>query len=182
MDCPSAKLWTGVEDLSVTARVTWDAACLYFAAKVRDDRHVQEHSGTQVWANDGCQIGFDPLDDAPGLDFAGRTGYDPDDAEFGIALTPSGPQTFQWTGAVDPNGCLVPQARLAVRRAGDETCYEWALPWELVKALRPHPGAVFGPNFIAIDADKPGESAPHWMGLTPGICGGKAPAAFVLGE
>lgn len=177
-DAPSAKLWTGIDDLSVTAWVAWDADCLYFAAKVRDDRHVQERHGTQLWANDGFQIGLDPLNDATGLAFAGKTGYDPDDAEFGIALAPAGPQTFQWTGAADPNGCLVATARLAVCRVGDETCYEWALPWPCVKAMQPKAGTVFGLSFVAIDADKPGESAPYWMGLTPGICGGKDPAAF----
>lgn len=184
-DAPSAKLWTGIDDLSVTAWVAWDDACLYLAAKVRDDHHVQERTGSQLWANDGFQIGFDPLNDATGLAFAGRTGYEPDDAEFGIALAATGPQTFQWTGAAEPNGCLVADARLAVRRLGEETCYEWALPWKHVKALRARPGTVFGFSFVVIDADKPGESAPYWMGLSSGICGGKDPAAFpnfVLGD
>ena len=177
-DAGANKMWTGVEDLSVTAWVAWDEARFYFAARVRDDAHVQERTGTAIWANDSFQIGFDTLSDALDPAFAGRAGYSPDDHEFGIALTPEGPQLFQWTGGPDPNGRLVPAAQLAIRRDGSETLYEWAVPWGELKPLAPRAGRIFGFSFVAIDADKSGQSAPYWMGLTHGICGGKNPAAF----
>ena len=177
-DAPSAKLWTGVDDLSARVWVAWDDEAFYFAARVRDDVHVQERTGSSIWANDSFQIAFDPLNDALPPEFTGSSGYDPDDLEFGIALTPEGPQTFQWTGSPDGAGRLVPQLPLAVTREGDYTLYEWAVPWEHLAPLGPEAGRVFGFNFVLLDTDKPGETARYWMGLTPGICGGKDPSQF----
>jgi hypothetical protein len=110
-------------------------------------------------------------------EFAGKSGYDPDDSEFGIALTPKGPQTFQWSGSPDGAGRFPPGAQLAVKRVDDTTVYEWTVPWELLK-LAPQPGRVFGFNAVFLDVDQKGKTARYWMGLTPGICGGKDPAAF----
>ena len=177
-DAPSAKLWTGVDDLSAALYVAWDDVHLYFAADVRDDTFVQERTGSSIWGNDSFQLAFDPNNDSVGARFAGRAAYGPDDREFGIALTPAGPQTFQWAGAPDGMGRLLPQAKLAVCRKGDRTLYEWALPWELVGGELPRPGAVFGFNAVLLDSDQKGKTVRYWMGLTPGICGGKDPAAF----
>ena len=157
---------------------------LHFAADVLDDKFVQEQTGVSIWANDGFQIAFDPLEDGLPGDFAGTTGYGPDDLEFGIALTPEGPQTFQWTGAPGGTGRLL-DLPLAVVREGEHTRYEWTLRWAYAGQLSPTPGRAFGMNFVLLDADKPGETARYWLGLTPGICGGKDPSqfeTFVLGE
>jgi hypothetical protein len=170
-------LWTGQDDLSVTAWTAWDDKHFYFAAKVLDDKFVQEQTGPSIWANDSFQLAFDPLRDALPPDFVGRQGYNPDDLEWGIALTPKGLQTFQWVGGPDPNGRLFEFAQLAVERGEEVTFYEWALPWEHLAPLRPEVGRIFGFNFVALDADRP-ETAPYWMGLTPGICGGKDPSCF----
>jgi hypothetical protein len=176
-DAPSAKLWTGIDDLSADVRLAWSTKGLHFAAVVRDDVFVQERTGSSIWANDSIQIGFDPNNDALPAEFAGKSGYDPDDSEFGIALTPKGPQTFQWSGSPDGAGRFPPGAQLAVKRVDDTTVYEWTVPWELLK-LAPQPGRVFGFNAVFLDVDQKGKTARYWMGLTPGICGGKDPAAF----
>lgn len=176
-DAVANRLWTGPDDLSVSARVAWDDDRLYFAARVRDDEHVQETTGSRIWTNDAFQLAIDPLNDALGGAFRGTTGYDANDQEFGIALTPDGPATYQWHGSPE-GGRTVPEAELAVRRGEGETVYEWALPWRVVGHVTPASGVVMGLNFIALDADAPGEQAAYWMGLTEGISGGKDPAAF----
>lgn len=176
-DAPSAKLWTGIDDLSAKVWVAWSDEGLHFAADVLDDKFVQEQTGVNIWANDGFQIAFDPLEDGLPGDFSGTTGYGPDDLEFGIALTPEGPQTFQWTGAPGGTGRLL-DLPLAVLREGEHTRYEWTLPWQYAGKLAPTPGQALGLNFVLLDADKPGETARYWLGLTPGICGGKDPAQF----
>jgi hypothetical protein len=176
-DAPSAKLWTGIDDLSAEFRLAWSTTGLHFAARVRDDIFVQERTGSGIWANDSIQIAIDPENNALSAAFAGSAGYGPDDSEFGVALTPKGAQTFQWSGSPDGAGRFPPGAKLAVKRVGDTTIYEWTVPWELVK-LTPQPGRVFGFNAVFLDSDQKGKTARYWLGLTPGICGGKDPAAF----
>ena len=175
-DAPSAKLWTGIDDLSAKVWVAWSDLGFHFAAEVRDDRFVQERTGVSIWANDSFQIGFDPLSDGLPGEFETTTGYGPDDLEFGIALTPKGrrPSSGRAPGG---QGRLVDYP-LAVVREGDITRYEWTIPWAQAGALSPTPGRAFGFNFVLLDADKPGETARYWLGLTPGICGGKDPSQF----
>ncbi|HRR96774.1 MAG TPA: sugar-binding protein, partial [Candidatus Ratteibacteria bacterium] len=166
--------WTGLNDLSVKAWTTYDEENFYFAAEVTDDKFIQENTGTWIWANDSFQIAFDTLNDgklSPG------SGYKEDDYEFGIALTPVGPQVFQWAGKGAEGGRLVASAKLIVKRQGDKTIYELSLPWSDLSLLKPEKGRVFGFNFTAIDSDKSG-GAEYWMGLTEGIAGGKNPSLF----
>lgn len=176
-DAPSNNLWTGIEDLSVKAWTAWDEQYFYFAAKVRDDKFVNENTGSYLWLGDAIQLGFDPLGNALGSDFRGNSGYDNDDCEFGIALTPKEPQAFQWIGSPDGIGHLIPNPRLAIRREGEMTIYEWALPWKSLK-IQPKPGMAFKFNFVVLDVDKAGGGPKCWAGLTDGICGGKNPSLF----
>ena len=95
-----------------------------------------------------------------------------------FALTPKGPQTFQWTGSPTGQGRLVAESALAIKREGTDTVYEWSVPWATLGCPQPHAGMALGFNFVALDSDAKGQSAHYWMGLTEGICGGKNPAAF----
>ncbi len=77
------------------------------------------------------------------------------------------------------------ELELAVVHDCDHTRYEWLPPWEYAGQLTPTVGRAFGFNFVLLDAGKPGESMRYWIGLTPGICGGKDPSrlqTFVLAE
>ena len=64
-----------------------------------------------------------------------------------------------------------------VRREGDITTYEWTVPWEVAR-LTPETGRIFGFNAVFLDEDQKGKTVSYWLGLSPGICGGKDPAAF----
>ena len=176
-DAVANKLWTGREDLSVKAWVGWDDNKFYFAAIVRDETFEQKLAGTGMWANDSFQLAFDPLNNALGSSFDAQRGYGADDSEFGIALTPQGPQTWQWIGGPGGQERDLSQASLAVKRSHNETIYEWALPWTEVAFMEPEVGMIFGFNFVALDTDRTGRAL-YWMGLTEGICGGKDPSIF----
>jgi hypothetical protein len=176
-DAAPNKLWTGADDLSAEVWTAWDEQCFYFTAKVRDDVFMSEKTGSALWSGDAIQLGFDPYNNAAGAEFSGQAGYGGDGREFGIALTPLGPQTYQWIGSPDGVGRLLPDVKLAVKREGNFTFYEWALPWSLL-GREPKSGMIFKFNMAILDVDKPGGSPKCWLGLTGGICGGKNPSIF----
>lgn len=180
-DALSARMWTGPEDLSVRAWVSYDDDLFYFAAAVKDDVHVQEQVASRIWRQDGFQLGFNPLNDALPFEISGISGYGENDYEYGIALAPEGPVAYCWTAGKE--GAQLRSSvvgfPLAIRRVGgEETHYELAIPWEGLAPLAPAPGRAFGFNFVRLDTDEPGTRAQYWMGLTPGIYSGKDPSAF----
>lgn len=171
-DALSHKLWTGEEDLSVRAYLAWDEQSFYFAARVRDDLLKNDSDKENIWSGDSIQIGFDPQNDAVKMKTAG---YEADDREFSFGYSEKlrGPAIYRhW-----PLPPAEPQAELAVKRQGDYLFYELALPFKELGALRPEHGRAFGLNFVVLDRDQ-GQGVDYWLGLTPGICGGKDPAAF----
>ena len=52
------------------------------------------------------------------------------------------------------------------------------MPWDLIQGSPAAKGAVLRFNAVVLDVDQKGKTARYWMGLTPGICGGKDPSAF----
>lgn len=177
-DAAANNLWLNRSDLSVRAGVAWDAESFYFWAAVKDEAHVQQRSPASLWAHDSIQLAFDPENDAVPAQVSGKSGYDEDDSEFGLALLPEGPTVYQWTGPGVGPGRVVTQSRLAVVRAEGETRYEWQVPWALL-GIKPQPGQVFGFGFSVLDADAAGESSPYALGPTRGIYGGKDPSQFL---
>ncbi|MCE5239224.1 hypothetical protein LLH23_12135 [bacterium] len=171
-------LWTGPDDLSVTAWLGWDERALYVAARVRDDAHVQRQSGDKMWMDDCFQFALDMVNDALSPAVAGRSGYDANDYNFGAGLTGDSPSLYCFVerGATEPQG---PRSYpVAVRRVRGETVYELALPWEALR-VQPRPGLVFALSFVVFDVDTPEErQASYWMGLTPGIAGGQDPSQY----
>lgn len=170
--------WTGPDDLSVRAWLGWDQRNLYVAARVRDDAHIQRQSGDKLWMDDCLQFALDTLNDALKPETTGKLGYDSNDFNYGMALTQTGPQLYCFVdrGATETQG---PRAfPLAIKRVGEETVYELALPWESLK-LQPKPGQALAFSFIVFDVDAPEEQqATYWMGLTGGIAGGQDPSQY----
>jgi hypothetical protein len=153
MDC-SAKVWMG-----------WDAEHLFVAAEVTDDVFKQKHSGFPIWQGDCIQMAI-----CPGPPRA-ETSYE-SVTEFGLALTPGGPQAWQWT----PEAREVEGAKLVVKRSEGRLVYEAAVPWASLCAWRPTNGASVGWSFTVNDAD--GGGFRGWLEWTPGICGGKNASQF----
>jgi hypothetical protein len=178
VDAAPNKLWTGPEDLSCRAYCAYDNDNFYFGVSVKDDRFVQENTEGAIWANDCIQFAFDPLNNALSGDLDG-VGYDADDSELGMALTKRGPQCFCWVSWNESLREKLTDFPLATRKLNkNEIAYEIAIPWEKISERKPEPGGAFKFNFIVLDCDTVGITAPYWLGLSPGIAGGKDPSVF----
>ena len=172
------RLWTAPSDLSARAWTAWDAEHFYYAVAVTDAVHVQSKVGPSIWANDCAHIGFDMLGDTVDPAFTGRGGHDGrNDFEMGLALTKDGPQVYEWFSGPHETRGLLEAARVAVRREGTQTYYELAIPWRELGGYRAEPGRVLGFGFVIMNSND-GGTAPYWLQLTGGICGGKDPSRY----
>ena len=172
------RLWTSPDDLSITAWTAWDEHCFYLAAEVTDKAHCQQFTGSSIWRNDTLHIGFDMLNDTLAPDFSGTGGHDGrNDFELGLALTEKGPQVYEWTSGDQPSRGVLRNAQLAIRREGQKTLYEFAMPWQELGGYEPTPGRIIGFGFVVMNSND-GETAPYWLQFTGGICGGKDPSRY----
>jgi hypothetical protein len=113
--------WEGPADLSGTVWATWDDDHVFLAARLTDDTFAQDAIGGETWKGDGLQFAV-----ARGL-----PGQSTDWYEYGIALTPDGPQVYRWIAPPGvPTGPVTGAALEVVRDdEGHVTSYELALPW-----------------------------------------------------
>jgi len=51
--------WDGTADLAAVWRLGWDEDNLYIAVEVRDDIHVQNQTGNQIYRGDSLDMQFD---------------------------------------------------------------------------------------------------------------------------
>lgn len=132
----------------------WDPAFLAIAVEVHDPQHEQSFHGPGLWQGDSVQFAFDMHWNSE----PGRSGYDDDDVEIGMALGPRGP--FCWVfkpfGDNKPGELDVP---LAVVRVGERnpeqarTIYEVRLPWRVLSDRPFEPGRAFGMAIVLNDVD-----------------------------
>lgn len=169
-------------NLSARYHLMWDDDHLYFAARVRDNVHVQPFPPGLMWEGDSWQLGFDVLapravPPEPGDETGRRC--------IGMALGADGPMAASWVGDRVTSGI-----RLAVSRrdlppgAGTpgtvELLYEAAIPAERLAPLEMGAGATFA--FSALLNDNDGGGRAGWMESTPGIGTGFEPEQFDLFE
>lgn len=147
--------WTGPDDLSVTMTARYDYKHLFLHADVLDDVFSQPFTVGEVWRGDAFQIAVDPN--------WTRRPDSSDATEFGLALTPDGPQVYRWTGNAGP----MPGAGLKVKRDGVHITYDASIPWsELgVKAFKTP--KTIGFSFILNDND--GKDRQGWLMYGDGI-------------
>jgi hypothetical protein len=160
--------WAGRADLSVDARLSYDAEALYLDAWATDDRHAQPRQGARLWEGDSLQVAVQGPPGAPRV------------LELAIGLTDAGREDG-WVFSAIPGGAVAAgaldraQAPYKVERAGGRTIYALRLPWEAMKLEGP-PREPLRLSFLVNDDDGAGRK--QWVELSPGIGGEKDPALF----
>jgi hypothetical protein len=156
----------GADDLSGDIWFTWDADHLYLSARVHDDVAHQSETGANIWQGDSIQFAVTP----------GRPGEFADGYEYGVALTPSGPQVYRWSaleGAAGP----VPDVDVAVSRdeTAKDTIYELALPWSKLAPSEAGDGML---SVSMLVNDNDGSGRKGYVEWGSGIGGSKDAALF----
>lgn len=148
------KNWAGPNDLSATSYVKWDEQFFYFACDVTDDVLYPPTAAPELQRGDSVQFVLSA--DRHGA--PARSGYGPGDYEFGITLL-NGNQPVLYRFA--PNARLS-VGTIAVKRVGNRTLYEAAIPWSQLAPLKPKPGAAFGFSLVVNDNDGAGRGYGVW--------------------
>ncbi len=177
LDAEPHGLWKDKNDLSANVYLAYDDRFFYIAADVTDDVHISRHTGPMIWNQDCVQYAFDTENDAfdPAVS---SPGYQKDDREFCLALTPEGPVNFCYTGTPETAGKPVAEKTSAVIAPDGHKIYAARIPWSYFGNLKPRPGSVFGFNVTIFDVDSREGSTSYYMELSPGISNGKNPSYF----
>jgi hypothetical protein len=160
--------WTGPEDLSARAHVSFDTRYVYLAVEVTDDRHVGPGRGASLITGDSILLAVDPEGYSSDEFHPGR------DIVLQAAMVEGRPRLVQLSGRpVDPVGPAAavaleaPQGEepgpaekdrssLAVVRRGGSLVYELALPWSALRERpdeRPGLKRTIGLGIAVIDSD-----------------------------
>ncbi len=143
---------SGTADLDASYKLAWDENFLYIAAKVRDDKYVQNARIDQLYKGDSIEVLFDS-------EFFGdfdNTSLNNDDYQIGINPghgSPSGPkEAYVWYPAnqVGPRDDI----DIATKRTSGITRIEVAIPWTTFN-VTPETGAHYGFAFGISDNDDP---------------------------
>lgn len=149
-----AQNYEGRPDLAGLVYLGWDTRALYLAARVVDDRLVQESSGALLYRGDSLELWLD-LD--LGGDFEHR-GMNRDDYHIGLSpgnFRQRGPEAIIWFPPVAEHTAAVIQ--LAAAQWTDGWTLEAAIPWSLLD-IAPQEGLVFGGAVNIGDNDSVGHT------------------------
>ena len=161
------------EKFSARIGTAWNEEGLYILAVVSDPVFSQDWEESAMWKGDSLQLAFDTLQNG------GTLGYRDDDFEYGISLTPKGPQVFCFTvSSPGYDGFTGKKTGLtgmpvSIKRKGTDTVYEihilpnWLSPFSLKE------GNTMNWNLIINNND--GQGRTGWLEITPGI--GQTPKA-----
>lgn len=163
--------WT-VDDLSASGYVKWDSNKLYLSAVVKDDVHIQENSGANIWNGDGIQFAIDPQR----MSASKATAWN----EIGMALNNAGlVNTYRWSAISGKTTGALPNMLCSIVR--DEvtktTTYEASIPWNdiLPEGQTIDEGSDIGFSLLVNDSDGTGRGWIEYMG---GIGLSKDPGLF----
>ena len=163
------KDWGGAADLSGTGYLQWDDEYLYLAVAATDDVFCQDGTGSNIWSGDSVQFVIDPARNRG----VGRDGYH----ELGFALGHQDAIGWRWIATYKKSvGPLPDTVKLAVKRKGNITSYEAAIPWSELVVQKPAPGSVIGFSLLINDNDGAGRRG--WIEYMSGIGGTKDPDLF----
>lgn len=168
-------VWDGEEDLSAEAMLKWDAKNLYLATKVRDDVHFQPFEGDGLWSGDSLQISFDSARYNNGYyKYPSTEGY----TEFGISMFENRLTLGTYSIPEEDKDGVARKGNFAVKRVGNITFYEMAMPWKelLPEGKQPAKDYVFGFSMIVNENDSGAREG--YMRYLDGIGGAKNPNLY----
>lgn len=142
--------YDGDGDLSGRFAFMLDDRNLYFAAEVKDDIHFQDRSGWDIWMHDSVQIGFSPVDDKR------VWAYGPNEHEIGFTLADNTPIAWRWVGRKGQPVGIMNRVKPHIRRSGDTTVYEAAIPLDELQPFVPNAWPHVGINVVVNDSDAGG--------------------------
>ncbi len=142
--------WEGLNDCSAAFMVGWDKHALYIAAKVKDDRYVQNETGKDIFKGDSLEILFDQYVSA---DYY-LAALSNDDYQLGISPgnpTPgSNPEAYLWFPASIEGER--PAVKIAAIPTVDGYRVEVKIPWSVFN-VAPSAGSIYGFSFSISDND-----------------------------
>lgn len=136
----------GPKDLSARFAFALDDVNLYFACDVTDDVHQQIMPGFDFWQNDSVQVGFDPT-------LARGDGYGEQGHEIGFALRDGKPVVWRWAGRRGQPLGEMKNVKCAIKRVGDRTVYEAAIPISELVPMAPDMWRRAGMCVVVNDSD-----------------------------
>jgi hypothetical protein len=151
--------WANSDDLSASFQLGWDYQNLYVAAKVGDDRYVQNASGQDIYKGDSLEILLDTnlCGDYYHTDNSG------DDYQLGIS--PGNPdvngnrEAFLWFPRSQAGSR---SAAISATQSGGLYRVEAAIPWS-VFGVSPFSGMTYGFSFAVSDNDNTSENVQESM-------------------
>jgi hypothetical protein len=155
-----ADSWVSSDDLSASFQVGWDYSNLYIAAKVGDERYVQNASGQDIYKGDSLEI---LLDANLCGDFYSTNINSGDDYQIGIS--PGNPdvngnrEAFLWFPQSSAGSRSV---AISAIESGGLYRVEAAIPWSVFGAS-PFSGQTYGFSFAVSDNDDPSQNVQESM-------------------
>jgi hypothetical protein len=163
-------------NISGVAYFCWDREALYFAARVKDDRH-ETKANDDAPLGDAITLALHPGNRVPGTDAQAEEWYISDRSPGGG----SGKYTLYRPavhGAGLKSGQLAKDSSvydISIKTSGDVMTYELRIPWSEVPGVIPEVGAKLGMSLRLSDLDGTKYGCVGWgMGLNPVW----APSAF----
>ncbi|MGO4343997.1 Ig-like domain-containing protein [Paenibacillus sp. MCAF9] len=157
----------GPEDLSGKLWVTYDIDHLYLSAKIHDDLFSQTKSGDAIWSGDSIQFAIS----------LGTPGEAAEWYEYGMALTPNGPELYRWMAMTGVLTGPVTNRQLQITRdeTNKDTIYRLALPWTELSPIVPSDGIL---SLSALVNENDGNGRKGWLEWGGGIGSNKQSKLF----
>ncbi|WP_419874781.1 glycosyl hydrolase [Candidatus Pristimantibacillus sp. PTI5] len=157
----------GVEDLSGNLWFTYDENHLYLTARIHDDVFSQTKTGDAIWSGDSMQFAVS----------LGTPGEAAEWYEYGMALTPNGPELYRWMAMSGVLTGPVANRELQITRdeANKDTLYQLALPWTELSPIVPGDGIL---SLSALVNENDGSGRKGWLEWGGGIGSNKNSSLF----
>lgn len=164
----------GPEDLSGKLWITHDNDNLYLSARIHDDVFSQTKTGDAIWAGDSIQFAVS----------LGTPGEAAEWYEYGMALTPDGPELYRWMAMTGILTGPIENRQLQITRdeASKDTIYQLALPWTELTPIVPGDGIL---SLSALVNENDGNGRKGWLEWGGGIGSSKRSSLFkpmVIGQ